>query len=214
MTEQMENFIFDIDGTLIDTFDMYMPPMIKLLCEHGYPVAPKDEQAVMRKLFGITGADALRIYGVKEEDVAPMVKEWFQLSYQREDRVTVLDGIPAVLQGLNAAGRNLAVATSKVQDEYEHFRQEFSFAKLFDVAITEKDTVKHKPDPDPILAAMKKMGITDPARTVYVGDTINDLKAAKAAGVKSAAALYGSANPASIMGADFLLHEPADLLKI
>lgn len=61
---------------------------------------------------------------------------------------------------------------------------------------------------------MEEMGITDPAQTVYVGDTINDLKAAKAAGVKSAAALYGSANPASIMGADFLLHEPADLLKI
>ena len=52
---QINNFIFDIDGTLIDTFDMYMPPMITILRQHGYHIAPEDELATMKKLFGITG---------------------------------------------------------------------------------------------------------------------------------------------------------------
>ena len=50
---KINTFIFDIDGTLIDTFDMYMPAMVETLRKHGYPV--KDEQATMKHLFGITG---------------------------------------------------------------------------------------------------------------------------------------------------------------
>ena len=56
---KINTFIFDIDGTLIDTFDMYMPAMVETLRKHGYPV--KDEQATMKHLFGITGDDALRL---------------------------------------------------------------------------------------------------------------------------------------------------------
>lgn len=213
MTKKMQNFIFDIDGTLIDTLDMYMPAMIQTLRNHGYQVAPEDEEETMHRLFGITGVDALRIFGVKEEEIAPMVKEWFALSYRREDRVKILPGIPTALQSLTDQGKNLAVATSKLQSEYDHFKQQFAFAKLFNTVITSDDTKKHKPDPEPILAAIEKMG-ADPATTVYIGDTINDLKAAKAAGVKFAGALYGSANPDSIKDADFPLTTPADLLKI
>lgn len=45
MAQKIENFIFDIDGTLIDTIDMYMPAMIDTLAKHGHPVAPdKVEQ--------------------------------------------------------------------------------------------------------------------------------------------------------------------------
>lgn len=158
MTKRMQNFIFDIDGTLIDTLDMYMPAMIQTLRNHGYQVAPEDEEETMHRLFGITGVDALRIFGVKEDEIAPMVKEWFALSYQREDRVKILPGIPETLQTLADEGKNLAVATSKLQSEYDHFKQQFAFAKLFNTVITSDDTKKHKPDPEPILAAVEDGG--------------------------------------------------------
>lgn len=215
MSNKITNFIFDIDGTLIDTLEMYMPAMIETLRKHGYQVAPEDEEATMHRLFGITGVDALKIFGVKGQDIAPMVKEWFALSYQREDRVKVLPGIPAALKELaSRPGTQLAIATSKLRSEYDgHFAKQFAFAKLFDIVITSSDTTKHKPDPEPILAALKKMG-AQPDSAVYVGDTINDLKAAHAAGVKFAGALYGSANPQEIKDADFPLTKPADLLQI
>ena len=215
MAQKIENFIFDIDGTLIDTIDMYMPAMIDTLAQHGHPVAPDKVEQTKHDLFGITGRDALRLAGISEEEIPEMLKDWFDLAYQRADRAKVIEGIPEMLNTLaNREDAKIAIATSKLADEYqEYFVNKYDFAKLFKVAITSADTKKHKPAPDPILAAMDKMG-ADPATTVYVGDTINDMKAAHAAGAKFAGALYYSANPDSIKDADFPLMKPADLLKI
>ena len=215
MAQKIENFIFDIDGTLIDTIDMYMPAMIDTLAQHGHPVAPDKVEQTKHDLFGITGRDALRLAGISEEEIPEMLKDWFDLAYQRADRAKVIEGIPEMLNTLaNREDAKIAIATSKLADEYqEYFVNKYDFAKLFKVAITSADTKKHKPAPDPILAAMDKMG-ADPATTVYVGDTINDMKAAHAAGAKFAGALYSSANPDSIKDADFPLMKPADLLKL
>lgn len=215
MAQKIENFIFDIDGTLIDTIDMYMPAMIDTLAQHGHPVAPDKVEQTKHDLFGITGRDALRLAGISEEEIPEMLKDWFDLAYQRADRAKVIEGIPEMLNTIaNREDAKIAIATSKLADEYqEYFVNKYDFAKLFKVAITSADTKKHKPAPDPILAAMDKMG-ADPATTVYVGDTINDMKAAHAAGAKFAGALYSSANPDSIKDADFPLMKPADLLKI
>ena len=215
MAQKIENFIFDIDGTLIDTIDMYMPAMIDTLAQHGHPVAPDKVEQTKHDLFGITGRDALRLAGISEEEIPEMLKDWFDLAYQRADQAKVIEGIPEMLNTLaNREDAKIAIATSKLADEYqEYFVNKYNFAKLFKVAVTSADTKKHKPDPDPILAAMDKMG-ADPATTVYVGDTINDMKAAHAAGAKFAGALYSSANPDSIKDADFPLMKPADLLEI
>ncbi|MHA2951605.1 HAD family hydrolase [Limosilactobacillus reuteri] len=215
MAQKIENFIFDIDGTLIDTIDMYMPAMIDTLAQHGHPVAPDKVEQTKHDLFGITGQDALRLAGISEEEIPEMLKDWFDLAYQRADRAKVIEGIPEMLNTLaNREDAKIAIATSKLADEYqEYFVNKYDFAKLFKVAITSADTKKHKPAPDPILAAMNKMR-ADPATTVYVGDTINDMKAAHAAGAKFAGALYSSANPDSIKDADFPLMKPADLLEI
>ncbi|MCD7136972.1 HAD family hydrolase [Limosilactobacillus balticus] len=215
MAQKIENFIFDIDGTLIDTIDMYMPAMIDTLAQHGHPVAPDKVEQTKHDLFGITGRDALRLAGISEEKIPEMLKDWFDLAYQRADRAKVIEGIPEMLNTLaNRKDAKIAIATSKLADEYqEYFVNKYDFAKLFKVAVTSADTKKHKPAPDPILAAMDKMG-ADPATTVYVGDTINDMKAAHAAGAKFAGALYSSANPDSIKDADFPLMKPADLLAI
>ena len=215
IAQKIENFIFDIDGTLIDTIDMYMPAMIDTLAQHGHPVAPDKVEQTKHDLFGITGRDALRLTGISEEEIPEMLKDWFDLAYQRADQAKVIEGIPEMLNTLaNREDAKIAIATSKLADEYqEYFINKYDFAKLFKVAITSADTKKHKPAPDPILAAMNKMG-ADPATTVYVGDTINDMKAAHAAGAKFAGALYSSANPDSIKDADFPLMKPADLLEI
>lgn len=215
MAQKIENFIFDIDGTLIDTIDMYMPAMIDTLAQHGHPVAPDKVEQTKHDLFGITGRDALRLAGISEEEIPEMLKDWFDLAYQRADRAKVIEGIPEMLNTLaNREDAKIAIATSKLADEYqEYFVNKYDFAKLFKVAITSADTKKHKPAPDPILAAMNKIG-ADPATTVYIGDTINDMKATHAAGAKFAGALYSSANPDSIKDADFPLMKPADLLEI
>ena len=212
----IKNYIFDIDGTLINTIDMYMPAMIETLEKHGFHTDPADVEQKKHDLFGITGMDALKLAGVADEKLRhQMQQEWFKLAYQREERVIVFEGIPETLLKLSQRpDTQMAIATSKLRDEYDHhFANLFSFAKLFDVVITSNDTDRHKPDPEPVLAALSQMHAT-PETAVYVGDTVNDEKAAHAAGVKFASALYGAANPEKIMDGDFLLYQPTDLLNI
>ena len=216
MAHQIKNFIFDIDGTLIDTKEMYMPAMMDVLADHGYPI-PKDQQeAAMTKWFGITGADALRDAGVKEADIPVLQKDWNERCQHRMNLIKVIPGIPEVLQKLHdRPDTKLAIATSKRHHEYfSQFADVYYFAKLFDVHILADDTTKHKPDGEPVTAAMKRMGDMDPATTVYVGDTINDGLAAHNAGVKFAGAIYKSAMPDKIADADFPLRHPEDLLTI
>lgn len=190
--------------------------MIEILEKHGYHTDPADVEQKKHDLFGITGLDALKIAGVADDKLRrQMQQEWFKLAYQREDRIQVFDGIPETLLKLSQSPDiQIAIATSKLRDEYDHhFANLFAFAKLFDIVITSNDTDRHKPDPEPVLAALDQMHAA-PETAVYVGDTINDEKAAHAAGVKFAAALYGAATPEKIMDGDFLLHQPTDLLNI
>jgi len=113
-----------------------------------------------------------------------------------------------------AAGVKLIVATSKVRDEYEtEFIPKFEIAKYFSGAVTASDTKLHKPNPDPILAGIK-LGNNVPADSVYVGDTINDMTAAHAAGIKFAGAMWGAAMPEKLAEADYQLQHPSDLLKL
>ena len=95
----IKNYIFDIDGTLINTIDMYMPAMIETLEKHGFHTDPADVEQKKHDLFGITGLDALKLAGVTDEKLRrQMQQEWFKLAYQREDRIQVFDGIPETLQ--------------------------------------------------------------------------------------------------------------------
>lgn len=207
----LKNFIFDIDGTLIDTINMYMPAMKTTLEKYGYHVSKDD----MRMLFGITAIDALRGAHVKEEDIQPLFKEWFALAYQNSDKVTVFDGIDETLNTMSQRPDiNLVVATSKTTEEYKNeFETHFGIAKYFKAHVTADDTSKHKPDPDPVIAGFTKVN-GKPEESVYIGDTINDLKAAHAAGVKFGAALWGSAQPENLTKADFSLEKPQDLLEL
>lgn len=207
----LKNFIFDIDGTLLDTIDMYIPALQTTLNKYGYV----REYSELTKLFGITALDALRGAGVQEDELQPIFKEWFNLAYQHADRVSVFSGIDEMLSTLaNRPEINLVAATSKTADEYDNeFAKNYQIAHYFDEHVTADDTKKHKPDPDPVLAGIASVN-GQASESIYIGDTINDLKAAHAAGAQFGAALWGSVQPENLGGAEFQLEKPADILKL
>lgn len=207
----MKNFIFDLDGTLIDTMDMYLLPLQSVLAKHGYNITHEET----KPFFGITAADALGQIGVPEADRQAIEDEWYKVVYAQNATINTFDGVDDTLAQLNDAdGVKLIVATSKVRDEYEaEFIPKFEIAKYFSGAVTASDTKNHKPAPDPILAGIKEgNGIAEDS--VYVGDTINDMRAAHAAGIKFAGAMWGAAMPERLADADYKLTHPSDLLKL
>src|SRR5262249_61103027 len=99
----------------------------------------------------------------------------------------VIEGLPR----LRAGGRRLGIVTAKRRHTVQ-----LAFSRLpeleanFEVVITSDDTERHKPSPDPILAAVGRLGVT-PADSAYVGDSPFDIRAAKAAGVYAVAVAWG-----------------------
>lgn len=208
----MKNFIFDIDGTLIDTIKMYIPALQDVLAKHGYDRSYDS----LVGAFGITAGDALIGVGVKSEEIESIITEWFSVAYQKSDQVKIFPQIEETLHKLSQLSDvQLMVATSKTADEYNNeFKDRFSsISKYFDVVVTADDTDKHKPDPDPILKALEKSG-ANAAESMYIGDTVHDMQAAQAANVKFGSALWGSATPDKIANADFSLKNPLELIKI
>lgn len=212
----IKNFIFDIDGTLIDTFDVYMPALFNVLADFGYHYSAEEEDRYSKAVFGIPGKESLEYIGnIKEADFQKIYDAWDKAASERQGDATVIDGVPEMLASLAARPDvTMGIVTSKVRPEFEdYFKKAFDISKYFSFAVTATDTERHKPFGDPIIKAMTDHNLK-PEDTIYVGDTINDMKAAKNAGAHFAGATYDSAMPEEIAESEFLLHQPADLLKI
>ncbi|WP_419713230.1 HAD family hydrolase [Lentilactobacillus buchneri subsp. silagei] len=173
----MKYFIFDVDGTLIDTEKMYMLPLHKTLLENGYDFSYED----VVKLFGITSMDTVRILGVKNP--VDIRDQWFAKIKDYTQYAHVYDGIEDVVKKLHADPTiKTAIATSKVEAEFHRDVTKFGLDQYFDAFVFSNEIKKGKPAPDMILKGIEKLD-ADPAATIYIGDTKFDLQAAHAANV-------------------------------
>lgn len=210
---KFKNLLFDIDGTLIDTFNMYMPALSKVLNQHGYQIA--FTPALVNKLYGIAADDTLHYLKITNSDRPIIKREWISEAYQRLEQVQVIKDVPTILQIIaQHSDVNLGIVTSKTRIEYlQHFKNEYPFAKVFKTVITADDTIKHKPNPEPIKLALKQMH-ANPNESLYIGDQSTDEQAAHAAKVFFAAVQYNQIHSAAnISKADLVLQSPTDLLK-
>jgi pyrophosphatase PpaX len=96
-----------------------------------------------------------------------------------------------MLAGLRARGCAVAIVTSKMRDAVELGLEHVPLG-AFDAVVTCEDTDRHKPDPAPVAHCLTLLG-ADPAAAVYVGDAPFDVRAGRAAGTATAAAMWGTA---------------------
>lgn len=204
----MNYYIFDVDGTLIDTEKMYMLPLHKTLLENGYDFSYTD----VAKLFGITLMDAVRMLGVK--DPVDIRNQWVAKIKDYTQYAHVYNGIEDVVKKLHDNPRiQTAIATSKVEAEFHRDVTKFGLDQYFDQFVFSNEIQKGKPAPDMILKGIEKLN-ADPTATVYIGDTKFDLQAAHAAKVKFALAGWRTAKTLDFADADYYLKSPANILTI
>lgn len=204
----MNYYIFDVDGTLIDTEKMYMLPLHKTLLENGYDFSYTD----VAKLFGITLMDAVRMLGVK--DPVDIRNQWVAKIKDYTQYAHVYNGIEDVVKKLHDNPRiQTAIATSKVEAEFHRDVTKFGLDQYFDQFVFSNEIQKGKPAPDMILKGIEKLN-ADPTATVYIGDTKFDLQAAHTAKVKFALAGWRTAKTSDFADADYYLKSPANILTI
>ena len=202
----MQNFIFDIDGTLIDTEKMYIKPLYDVLVKRGYDITYDQAAAT----FGITALDALKRLNVTDQDA--VMAEWNQLIPNYAKYLKVYAGIPESLAELKQT-KKLAIATSKVRSEFERDFTPIGINHYFNEVVTSDEVAAGKPAPDMILKGMEKLNGV-PETTVYVGDTLYDMQAAHSGNVAFALAGWRTAADENFKKADYVLEQPKDLLGL
>lgn len=201
-------FIFDVDGTLINTEQAVLGSLQKLLKQnYGVEMSQQDLAFVL----GIPGSVSLRQLGVDYIEIAN--KKWNALM-QREFRHTVhvYEGIQSLLVDLKEQSVVTGVVTSKT---YQEFLDDFiPFGLVYDLtyAICADDTELHKPHPEPLLKFLEVSGAKAES-SIYIGDTIYDSECAREAGVDFGLALWGCRQPATIP-ARYKFEHPRDILSL
>ncbi len=173
-----KSIVFDLDGTLIHSSPDLQAAANKVLAD--YSLAPLD-MATIESFIG-NGVPKLveRCLRVYEK---PLTDEAINKmrDYYDADPFTLTEpyeGVVACLDALKAAGLKLAVCTNKPVAPALTILDGLNLTKYFDVVVGGDTYATHKPDPEPLLGCMEKMG-ADMANTIYVGDSETDALTAK-----------------------------------
>lgn len=199
-------FIFDVDGTIIDTEEAILKSLQKALREEGREHTVEE----LRKILGIPGIEGLRLLNVANMD--RVYERWVAGIGEYAGSVSVFPGMEKVLRSLHEKNMPLGIVTSKTRQEFADGFEPFGLGKYFRSVVTADDTKRHKPDPEPLLACLKELG-AGREEAIYIGDTRYDLECAKGAGVKFGLALWG-AKSAEGLDADHIFSEPEEILNL
>ena len=192
-----QTIFFDLDGTLANTI-----PLIVASYQHAFREVRGEEieDARARAWIGrpLLGA-LLEEDPERGHELDRTYREWNLANTSR--LIERYDGVPEMLTTLTEAGADLHVVTSKRRETARLALAGVGIDHLIDVAGGLEDTTKHKPDPDPLLAAAAKVGV-DPTTAVYVGDATVDILAATAAGMAGVAVTWGAGERAALEATD------------
>ena len=181
---------FDLDGTLIDSAAMILASF-----RHATRTVLRRE-IPDQELLGAVGGPGLRaqMEALAPDRVDELVEVYSEHNVGLHPGLQACDGVLDLLATLKDDGRRLGVVTAKRRATLELAFEVLPELGHFDVTIAAEDTERHKPHPQPLLAALGRLG-EEPAHAAYVGDSPFDVQAAKAAGMGAIAVTWGAIHP-------------------
>jgi pyrophosphatase PpaX len=217
--------LFDLDGTLLDSTELiFQSYQHALIGELGQAATP-DELFLgfgqpLPEAFGAI-LDHRRYAAPPDERttlVERLIAAYRAFNVAHHDRLArPFPGARSVLAELRHRGYPLGLVTSKARGIAERGLALADLAPFFAATVFMEDTRRHKPHPEPLHLGQARLGLAVPAsRLLYVGDSTHDLRAGRAAGMQTGAALWGPFPPESLtaLQPDYLLGAPGDLLDL
>jgi HAD superfamily hydrolase (TIGR01509 family) len=208
---QIDCILFDSDGTLVDSLKL-------IVSAYNYAVEP-----ALHETFG--DEQVASLFGPPMEKIfSTVLPAKFAnnavLRYHEYYREHFLDyaktypGVPELVTSLYDSNQKLGVVTGAGRMAAELTLKLSGLSTYFKTVVTGDDVNRPKPDPDGLQLAIRKLSAI-PDRTIYIGDSGVDIRAAKNAGTKSAGALWGSQRPTELvkLNPDFVFHKPSDVLE-
>lgn len=189
--------LFDLDGTLLDTAADIAVALNRALAEQGWDPLPESD---VRRMIGRGGyvllerAAQARGRTIDAATRDRMVERFFHHYGSLEERhEATAQAYPGVLDSigkLHAAGLRAAVVTNKQRRFALDLLQRLQLDRYFDVVVGGDTCERRKPDPMPLRHACSSLGLAA-SQVVSVGDSVNDVQAARAAGIPVVCVTYG-----------------------
>ena len=210
-----KTFIFDLDGTLLDTLGDLAAAVNYALRTHGMPEHSIDD---VRRFVG-NGVRKLMERAIPDGAANPQFDETFATFrhyYMAHslDTTRPYEGIPETLAALKERGCRLAVVSNKMMAATQELCQHF-FPDTVEVAIGENEAegIRKKPAPDTVFAALRQLGVGEEG-AVYVGDSDVDLETARQSGLPCISVLWGFRDRDFLIkhGAKTFISAPQELL--
>jgi len=205
--------LFDLDGTLIDS-----GPIILASMKHAARavLGVEVDEAQVRAAIGGPGL-AAQMRELDPDRVDELVDAYRAHNEPLHEELEAFERMLAVLPRLRERGQRIGIVTAKRRATVELAFDRFpTLRDLAEVLIGSDDTERHKPDPDPLLAALAKLR-AEPHEAAYVGDSPFDVRAAKAGGLFAVAVGWGGIHADDVLLAaepDILVHDPEELLDV
>ncbi|SYZ34570.1 HAD family hydrolase [Propionibacterium australiense] len=192
-TAPYELVLFDLDGTLINSIDLIVATWQYLGREVLDRPLSREE---VTPLIGLPLRQAVAsVVPDRPDEVARLYHEWNVAHH--DEYVTAYSGMVDLVAGLRDAGLRVGVVTAKMRSLAEHGLGVCGYEGLIEVACGVEDTTRHKPDPEPLLAGLARMG-GSLGSVAYVGDSVWDLRAAQAAGMPGIGVTWGAGDPGEL----------------
>ena len=204
-------FLFDMDGVVIDSEKLYSQSEKKLLAQYG---------------VSFDDSDWLKIKGCTEKQFYDFIYSKFSLDIPRQElmrqgrnflknifseKLHYMDGFNDIYNIIKEQYQ-LALVTSTGSELANHIDSLLSLYEKFNIVINSSDTILHKPNPEPYLLAMNRLGFK-PQDCIVIEDSIQGIKAGKAAGCY-VIALEGSLQREFLKESDYIISSFYDLKKI
>ncbi len=208
-TDDRLAILFDLDGTLVDTI-----PFILAAVRHafeGYGRIPTDAEWIAG--IGTPLRTQLAALVRRPEDVEPLFQRYREYWLQHHDGKTrCFPGALEVVAGLARRGHPVGVVTAKVEAGAHRTLTLTGLLPHVQAVVGADSCANAKPHPEPVLLALERLGVPA-SRAILVGDSPHDVAAAKAAGARAVAALWGACTREALAaaGADFFLSDIREL---
>jgi HAD superfamily hydrolase (TIGR01549 family) len=199
--------LFDVDGTLVDTVYQHVMAWWEAFAEGGHAVSGYDIHRAIGR--GSEDLVASLIGGADDTVVEGHANRWGDV----RERTTAFHQVPELLRHCASQGLRVVLCTSGEAPDLEFFVKAIGGDDPVHAIVSSEDVKESKPSPEIVTKAVEAAGV--PAeRCVMVGDTVYDMQAAVAAGVRGIGVLCGGISEAELRatGASAVYGNPAELL--
>lgn len=174
-----DTFLFDWDGTIACTVELWLQEIHKRYEEYGITISAADNA----RHFGNLKSPLL--HGLPEHQLSEFQEGVNEVMKTLLPDAPLYDDAANMLKELKANGKQVALITTSLRKNLDLVMRGHDVEDLFDLIITSEDVAHHKPDPEGVHLAIRRLGAAQD-RTIMLGDTDKDLIAAKNAGIDSA----------------------------